>query len=967
MRYKFCVLLIIGLSASAQSPLKTNDSINQKKWVDSVYNSMNLNQKIGQLFVVQVFSNRNKQNKDKIISMIRNNHIGGIIYSKGGPVRQASLNNELQSYSKIPLLVGMDAEWGLSMRLDSTFAFPWNMTLGAVNDLKLLKKTGKYIGEHCKRLGVHFNFAPVVDINTNPNNPIIGSRSYGEDKYNVKNKSLAFVNGMQSTGTMACAKHFPGHGDTSRDSHKTLPTISFDKTRIEDVELFPYKNLISNGLSSIMIAHLNVPAFDNNSKQPSSLSGEIITNILKKKLNFKGLIFTDALDMKGVSNYAPSGEIDLKAFEAGNDILLMSKNVSDGIKKIRYAFESGKIKETRLAHSVKKILSAKYKLGLAQYKPIKIDGLIEDLNKVENNLLYWDILKSAQTLIKNEDLILPIKNLKNKIAYLPMGDVSGDVFYKSLQLYADVEKVDYDNLEIVLNKLKSFDKVIIGLHKNNQNPWASHNFSAKELVWLQEIAKNNKTILTVFTKPYTLNRVNSFVNINSILVAYQNSTVSQKVAAQIIFGAVKAKGKLPVSISNREFIVGHGLETPLMGRLAYGIPESVGLNSKKLARIDSISRSAIDSLIIPGAQILIARKGKVVYNKNFGFHTYEKKQKVRSNDIYDLASLTKILVSLPLIMEMFDSGVISLDDKLGNVLPSYKNSNKSSMTIKKLLSHYAGLKPWIPFYISTLDSISSKPNPKFFRSKKSSNFPIQISKNKYLRADFRDTIHEKILKSDLLQTIKYRYSDLSYYIFKDLIESHYGKTLDDLIETKFFDKIGANHTTYNPLTKFGINEIIPTEMDNYFRFEKVHGYVHDMGAAMQNGIGGHAGLFSNSNDVAKFMQMYLQGGNYGGNLFFKPKTVDRFNTCYYCSLGNRRGLGFDKPQLGTKGPTCGCISMSSFGHSGFTGTFVWADPEQEIIYVFLSNRTYPDSKINRLSKENIRSEIQRFIYDAIID
>ena len=434
MRHLFILLWLSSISLFAQSPLVSSDSLAQKQWVDSLYNTMSLKERVGQLFMVQAFSEEKNLQKIKLLELIKKQHIGGIIYSNGGPVRQAKLDNELQANSKIPLIVGMDAEWGLSMRLDSTFAFPWNMTLGAVKDLNLIKKTGQYIGEHCKRMGVHFNFAPVVDINTNPKNPIIGNRSFGEDKFNVTQKALAFMQGMQSTGVLANAKHFPGHGDTDKDSHKTLPTINFDKKRIDEVELFPYNELIANGLSSVMVAHLNVPSLESRTNYPSSLSKPIITDLLKSKLNFQGLIFTDALDMKGVSNFSVPGEIDLQAFMAGNDVLLMSENVEIGMEKIMLSYYSGHISEDRLAHSVKKILMAKYKVGLNNYKPIETKNLVADLSRSKDDILYSKLMQNAITVVKNNNATLPIKDLELKnIAYVEMGDSSGDSFPKYIK------------------------------------------------------------------------------------------------------------------------------------------------------------------------------------------------------------------------------------------------------------------------------------------------------------------------------------------------------------------------------------------------------------------------------------------------------------------------------------------------------------------------------------------------------
>ncbi|MDG5491554.1 glycoside hydrolase family 3 N-terminal domain-containing protein [Psychroserpens sp. SPM9] len=972
MRYVLSLILTLLLTLpvfaqDAAHPLAAKNIEAQKKWVDSVYNAMSIEEKVGQLFMARAFSNKNKSNEKEIATLINKYHIGGLIFSTGGPVAQAKLNNLYQAISKTPLLIGMDAEWGLSMRLDSTYAFPWNMTLGAVKNDKLIEQTGYKIGEHCRRIGVHFNFAPVVDINTNPKNPIIGNRSFGEDRDNVTLKASAFMKGMQDAGVLANAKHFPGHGDTDSDSHKTLPTINFNKKRIDSIELYPYKQLIKEGLSSVMVAHLNVPSLEPRSGFPSSLSKHIVTDILKDSLGFKGLIFTDALEMKGVSNYSVPGDIDLAAFKAGNDVLLISEDVPQAIKKIIEAYQAKDISEERLAHSVKKILMAKYKVGLHHYEPIGTANLVKDLNRIEDDVLYEELLESAVTVLKNKSELLPLRHLETKkIAYVELGDDSGSVFYDELKKYTKVHKIQADKLDELITKLENYNTVIVGFHKKNDNPWQGYTFNEREKVWLYEMARTNTVILDVFARPYALIDLLTLENLEGVVMSYQNSEISQQKSAQLLFGAVPAKGVLPVSLGEH-FKVGDGIHYNEMSSLSYGLPERVGMSSERLARLDSIAQYAVDQKMTPGIQLLVARKGKVIYNKNFGKHTYEGNEKVKFEDLYDVASLTKILATLPLLMELEEKKAVSLNTKLSRILPEYATSNKKNVTIKQMLSHYARLRPWVPFYVSTLDSVTKKPDPKYYRRSATPRFSIKVAEQMYLRHDYPDSIQKIILDTELLSTQRYRYSDLPYYILKKYIEGYYKKPLDELVQDHFYRSLGANYTTYNPSTKFSDKYIIPTEIDDYFRYQKVQGYVHDMGAAMQNGVGGHAGVFSNANDVAKIMQMYLQKGYYGGKRYLKPETIDKFNTCHFCHKNVRRGIGFDKPQLGDEGPTCGCVSMTSFGHSGFTGTYAWADPEEEIVYIFLANRTYPHAGKNLLLRENIRTEIQRLIYEAISD
>ncbi len=962
------LFLLFVLYANAQSnPLVVKDSLAQQNWVDAKYDAMTIDERLGQLFMVSVASNQDKVSTEKVKALIKEHHIGGVIFSTGGPVRQAKLTNSYQAASKIPLMVGMDAEWGLAMRLDSTYAFPWNMTLGAISDNSVVAKVGHQIGVHAKRLGVHINFAPDIDINTNPLNPIIGARSFGEDRDNVADKGIAFMKGMESAGVLSSGKHFPGHGDTATDSHYALPLIEFSKKRLDSLELYPYRKLIKAGLSSVMVAHLNVPSLEIKEELPSSLSEQIISGILKERMGFNGLVFTDALNMKGVTNYGKDGDVELAAFIAGNDMLLMPTEVAKAKEKLLKAYKRGRITEERLSNSVKKILLAKYKVGLNNYKPININNLYEDLNSLQSDLVYEEAIENAITVVKNKFYLMGIKKLEiKKIAYVKFGDDNSKPFINELKKYAKVTQVNGKDIATLKNKLKEFNLVIIGHHKSNESPWKPYKFSKKELSWLEEIAKQRTSnlILSVFAKPYALLDVDSFKNIDGVIIAYQNSEIAQQKTAQLIFGAIDAKGVLPVS-AHADFPVKTNEQISALKRLGYSIPERVGLSSIKLAEVDKLVQDGLDSLMYPGAQVLIARRGKVIYNKGFGKPTYTSEEKVTPQHIYDLASITKILATLPVIMKMEELGKIALNDTFQDLIPEYSETALKNVTVLKALSHYGRLPAWIAFYVNTLDK-KRKPSSEFYRDKLIDGFSIKVSDNLFLTDAYKDSIYDRIGRQEL-KSNRYRYSDVAYYVMKKYIEKTYNEPLDKLAEDFLYKPIGAFRTSYNPLEKFLKNMIIPSEEDKYYRYQTVQGYVHDMGAAMQGGVGGHAGLFSNANDVAKIMQMYLQGGEYGGTHFLDARTIKKFNTCYFCDKNVRRGVGFDKPQLKDKGPTCGCVSRKSFGHSGFTGTYTWADPEEELVYVFLSNRTYPSASNTLLVKSALRTRIQQAIYDAIIE
>lgn len=938
----------------------------ETRWVDSIYNQMSFNERVGQLFMVAAYSNKDSTHVADIEKLIRDYKIGGLIFFQGGPMRQARMTNNYQSLSKTPLFIGIDAEWGLSMRIDSTFRYPFNMTLGAIKDLKLVEKVGVSLAKESKRMGIHFNFAPVLDINTNPKNPIIGYRSFGENKVNVTEHAIALMNGVQSQGIFSTGKHFPGHGDTSTDSHSTLPVVNASLDHIDKVELYPYKRMFDEGLVSVMVAHLNVPSLEPREGYPTSISYNVVSNLLKNELGFDGLIFTDALNMKGASNFRKPGDIDLEAFLAGNDVLLFAENVPLAVENICMAYQDGLISDNRLAESVKKILHFKYKAGLNKYKPIEGINFYSDINPKSNESLQYELYENAVTVVKNDGNILPIKNLNQKIAYVKLGDDTNSSFVSTLKKYTEVTEISDANIDSLMVKLTDYETVIIGYHKSDKSWWKSPELTVTELQVIDSIASKKKVIIDCFAKPYSLSRILNFDKIPGIIVSYQNGSIAQEVSAEVIFGAIGAKGLLPVSINNT-LKAGDGITTQKLNRLGFGTPESVGMSSEKLKQIDGYAQKAIDGKMAPGMQVLVARKGKVIYQKSFGKQTYDGEVKVKNTDLYDVASVTKMVATLPNVMKVYDQKKVSLETTLGEMLPIFKSSNKEQMSFKELLTHYGRMQAWMPFYKETLDS-AKIPLDKYYKKVYTEGFTKRVSDSLYLRDDYHDTIMKKIINSPLIDKKEYRYSDFTFIILKQYLEKVTGRNLDDLVTDNFYKTLGMNNTLYNPLRKFDKNVIAPTEIDTYFRHDTIQGYVHDMEAAMENGVGGHAGIFSNTMDIAKMMQLFLQKGNYGGIQYFSEATFNDFNTCWFCALGNRRGLGFDKPQISGGGPTCGCVSMSSFGHTGFTGTIAWADPKTDIVYVFLSNRTYPDSNLpNKLSKENIREDIQKVIQDAIIE
>jgi beta-glucosidase-like glycosyl hydrolase/CubicO group peptidase (beta-lactamase class C family) len=942
-----------------------------KAWVDSVMKKLTPDQRIGQLFMVAAYSNKPQAHQDEIATLIKKSQVGGLIFMQGGPARQAQLCNYYQQISNVPLMISIDGEWGLAMRLDSTQAFPKQMTLGAIQNDTLIYLMGKEIARQCKRMGIHVNFAPVVDVNNNASNPVINMRSFGENKYNVARKGIAYMKGMQDAGVLSNAKHFPGHGDTDVDSHKALPTINHSRSRLDSLELYPFRELIRNGLGSVMVAHLFVPALDSTKALPTTLSQPVVTRLLKQAMDFQGLVFTDALNMKGISTHDQPGFVDVKALLAGNDVLLFAEDVPVAIQQIKKAIEEKKITQDEIDQRCRKILEAKAWLGLKKDPKISLKNLYTDLHTNASELLCRQLTEASLTVLENKQ-ILPLNNLETlKIASLSIDDKSNSVFNTTLNLYtkvdgfsAEKELLNAQKSEL-LKKLKNYNVVIIGIHnpKNTMSKSAGMTKEISELI--ENLSQHSRVIVNLFANPYSLNKLNINAKPEGLIVSYEDNPLSQELSAQLIFGGIKANGQLPVTVNER-FKAGSGKVLSDITRLKYTLPEELGIRSELLDAVDDIAQTAIRSKATPGCQVLIAKNGKVFYNKAFGSHTYSStSSKVKTTDLYDIASISKVAASTISIMRLVDERFIDIDKTIGDYIPFLKASNKGGMRVRDLLAHQAGLPAWIPFYTRTISNETTR--ARFYRKERSDSFPWKVADNMFLRVDYPDSMLTQIITCDVNKSKEYKYSDLGYYFFKYIIEKHSNKSLDRYVDSVFYKPMGLSRITYNPLNKFNKDEIVPTEQDNLFRKQLIHGYVHDQGAAMMGGVGGHAGIFADANNLATLMQMLLNKGEYGGKRYLTKATIDEFIRCQFCENENRRGLGFDKPEMNYSktGPTCKCVSALSFGHTGFTGTIAWVDPEQQLIYIFLSNRVYPDAENKKLSNLATRVEIQDAIYSII--
>ncbi|MCB2220565.1 MAG: serine hydrolase [Bacteroidetes bacterium] len=940
-------------------------------WIDSVMKSLSLEEKIAQLMMIRTYSNKDELYYSQAESLIKKYNIGGLCFFQGGPQRQAMLTNRYQQAAKTPLLIALDAEWGLGMRLDSTFSYPFQMTLGSIDDDTLIYQMGQQIALQLRSIGTHINFAPVVDINNNPLNPVINSRSFGANRERVAEKGIAYMKGLQDGGIIATAKHFPGHGDTDSDSHYTLPVINHSRERLDSIEFFPFGKLIENGLDAIMVAHLFIPALDSSENIPTTLSKNVVNGLLKEEMGFKGLVITDALDMKGVTQGYEPGEIERLAFMAGNDILLLPQDVGAAITAIKSAVDNGTISEKDITDRCRKVITYKWKVGLNALQPVSSDSISRTILNPMHDLLEREIFEEAITLLKNHNSLIPLRNLDTlKIAVVSAGAPEITGFQEMLGNYTHITPFNIlgsstpEQQELLISKLEPFNLVILGIHGTNIYPTRNFGISDQTLKLASSIASSKKTILSLFASPYSLALIDSLEKFEAILLGHQDLRVANEIAAQIIMGSIDANGKLPVTAAEA-YPAGFGLHTNPINRLKYTIPEEVNIKREDLFLIDTIVFNNIRDEAIPGCQVLVAVDGKVIYHKAFGYHTYKKGDFVKTTDLYDLASITKVAATTLGVMKLYDIGRMDIDQKLANYLLYLTGTNKENINIRELMAHQARLKPWIPFYLNTIQN--GKPDKKLYSDHPDDQHTFKVADKLYLDRNYHFILYDTIVQSELRKRKEYKYSDLGFILLKQAIENLTNKPLDQYTDEQFYKPLGLQYTCFNPLNRHRPVCIVPTEQDDYFRNQLIHGYVHDPGAAMLGGVSGHAGLFSNANELAVIMQMLLQRGKYGGREYFRESTVRQFTKQQFPLNENRRGIGFDKPEPENrdKGPTCSSASLESFGHSGFTGTYAWADPKYNLVYVFLSNRVNPTAANIKLIQNNTRTEIMQVIYNAI--
>ncbi|MDE3125900.1 MAG: serine hydrolase [Bacteroidota bacterium] len=983
------IVLLLFISCSLQAQNFYAHSKAADRWVNHTFKKMSKKDRIAQLMIVRAHSNLGPEHVQAVTQLVQQYHVGGLCFFQGGPVRQALLTNYYQQIAKTPLMICIDGEWGLGMRLDSVLPFPRQLLMGAISDnASLVYQFGKAVGEQCKRMGIQVNYAPVVDINNNPENPVINDRSFGEDKYKVALYGKAFMKGMQNENIMACAKHFPGHGDVSVDSHKDLPVIEKSMAQLDSLELYPFKALIKAGVGSVMMAHLFVPAIDSTEHVATSISKNAVTGLLKNKLGFQGITFTDALEMQGIAKYFPAGEAALQSLIAGNDLLCLPGDVPGSIKVILQAIKQNKLSWNDINARVKKVLLVKYNMGLAQRTTIDTTNLVNDLNK-HTATLNQTLAEQALTLVRLQNQALQPLQQQQKIAYIAIGANGKPIIAQQLQShygaayfgFADkqwVGKEVMDNLNNTLPQAKSdtaaannlintlrsgnYNIIIVGIHNYSRRPLHNFGIDNPSVYLLHQLQQLPQSLLCFFGNPYAMANVCEAPN---LLACNEDTYDTQMAAYQWLTGHLTAKGTLPVSVCST---LPYGTGLQYNNWFPKTIPAAVDMNDSILKQIDSIAQEGVNKGAYPGCEVLAARNGKVVYHKAFGYTNFDKQIPVTLQTVYDLASVTKVSATTVAIMKLVDEGKVDIQKTLGDYLPIAKGTNKAPLVLKDILLHQAGLVPFISFYKEVIDSITGMPLPQYFTTKQDALHQVRVAENLYLRNDWEDTILQRIMQSKLLPRGHYVYSDNDFILLAKVVEAVTGQPLNEYVKEQFYQPLHMISTTFSPRKNIPLDAIAPTEVEKHFRNQQMWGDVHDEGAAMLGGIAGHAGLFSDAYDLAQLYQMLLNKGVMNGKRYLSEQVIETFTA--YNSAESRRGLGFDKPEKNNatdKDPyPCKDASPLTFGHTGFTGTCVWVDPKENLVYIFLSNHVNPTRNNNLLFSLHIRPNIQEVLYHAIV-
>lgn len=957
-----------------------------RHWVDSIMDKLSFKEKVGQLFIYTIAPVDTKRNLELLREAVDTYKVGGLLFSGGRMQTQVDLTNRAQKQAKVPVMITFDGEWGLAMRLRGTPVFPRNMVLGCIRDNQLIYEYGSEVARQCRQIGVQVNFAPVADVNINPKNPVINTRSFGEDPIQVADKVIAYASGLEGGGVLSVCKHFPGHGDTDVDSHKALPVLPFTRERLDSVELYPFKKAIRAGLGGMMVGHLQVPVIEPIGGLPSSLSRNVVYDLLTDELAFKGLIFTDALAMKGVSG---NGYVSLQALKAGNDMVLAPRNLKEEIPAVLEAVEKGELTKEDIENKCRKVLTYKYVLGLKKKPHIQLSGLEQRINSPQTRDLIRRLNLAAITVLNNKNHILPLHADKEQtIALLEVGKPGEtEILAKQMSRYASLARfrlrpnqTEEENQRL-RDSLATYKRIVVAVSEQRLAPY--HSFFTK-------FAPESPTIYLFFTPGKMMLQIHRAVShASAVVLGHSHTSDVQRQVADILFAKATADGRLSASVGGL-FPTGAGVtitpKTPL-----HFIPEEYGLSSALLKKIDTIALDGIQQGAYPGCQVVVLKNGHIMVDKSFGTYAGKGSPRVESTNIYDLASLSKTTGTLLAVMKLYDKGRFNLTDKISDYLPFLQRTDKKDITIQEILYHQSSLPSWLPFYQETIDKDSydgrlfsarkdahhpvqigttTWANPKFkFKSEyispvKTGDYTIQICDSLWLNRSFRKVIEEKIVEAPLKQK-RYVYSDIGFILLGMLVEQLAGMPMEAYLQREFYEPMGLERTGYLPLRRFAKSEIVPSNKDRFLRKETLQGYVHDEASAFFGGLAGNAGLFSTAREVARVYQMLLNGGEIDGQRYLSKETCNLFTT--EVSKISRRGLGFDKPDMedSKKGNCASGVPAEVYGHTGFTGTCAWVDPVNDLVYVFLSNRIYPNVTNRKLNQLHIRERIQEAIYGAM--
>jgi len=910
--------------------------------IDSLLSEMSLDEKIGQLFVVPAFGSFTNDRDPALLRLkrvISKYHIGGVLFFRGDIYGQAMLTNQLQSVSKIPLWISQDMEFGAAMRVAGTTRITPAMGVAATNDPANAYLKGKVTAREASALGVHQIYAPVLDINNNPENPVINVRSFSADRDIVTLFGQYLINGIESEGVLATAKHFPGHGDTDTDSHLALPVIHHDYARLDSLELYPFRKTIQNGLRSIMSAHIAFPNISDNLDLPGTLDESILNKILIDTLGFNGLVVTDGLDMQGITDNFSPGEAVVLSLLAGADKMLISPDAMTAINEVKKAVESGRISEERIEQSVRKILTLKKEHRVFENHMVDLELLSNQINTPEYQTVADKIARESVTLLKNDRNIIPVRDVDRlKILAVTLADdrsgATGTSFARELRKYHNSvsfhvldQRTSSEEKTAILDAANDADLIIIGsfIIVRSHQPMQ---VQPEQLALLRQLTSLNKpSAVVAFGNPYVVRDLPG-ADVHMMAWSADNNQVVQSVPA--LFGAADINGKLPINMPGM-YEIGDGIEIK-QSVVRLDRPENAGMVTDSLLHIDMIMQQAIDDSVFPGGVVGVMRKGSMVWNNAYGYHDYTKTRSVRNDDVYDLASLTKAMATTTSIMKLVDDGLIDVDDPVAKYISEFNTDEKRDITIEHLLLHTSGL-PAFRVYVDKLKT----------------------------RAEIIDAVRNEPLEA--APGVKYTYSDLGFILLGEIVEEVSGLRLNQYVRTNFFYPMGMYSTHFNPknIGRWMSSRIPPTEIDITYSRGTVQGEVHDERAWFMDGIAGHAGLFAPARDIAKYAYMLLNSGTYGGHQYLSPEVIELFTSRR--SQINKRGYGFDRKSDGfsTAGELTG---ERTFGHLGFTGTSLWIDPDEEIAIILLTNRTYPSRTYGR-DISRIRAKIADAVMNSL--